>query len=114
MPAQQHSRLLTLAGLLVPFRRERTMETGIAVTRDVMRGLADITRAHGALPLVIVPTIGPEAEPERALRTRIFDGTQVPSLLIQIDPAWHIPWDHHPDARAAHVIAERIVERLRR
>jgi hypothetical protein len=114
MPAQQHNRLLTLAGLLVPFRRAQTIETGIAVTRDVMRALVDISRAHGAIPLVVVPTIGPETEPQRVLRTRIFEGSGVPYLLIELDPSWHIPWDHHPDARASHVIAERISDRLRR
>jgi len=112
-PAAQHGRLISLAGLLVPFRREATIATGIVVTREVLRALTRLVRAHGAKPLVVVPTFGPEAGPERALRQRIFSDPDVPFVLVEIDPAWHIPWDHHPDARAAHAIASAIISRLR-
>src|SRR5437899_1538605 len=35
-PAEQASRLASLAGLLVPFRRDETVEEGIRMTRDVL------------------------------------------------------------------------------
>ncbi len=111
--AVQHGRLITLAGLLVPFRRERTVEAGIAATRDVLRAIVNLARARGAAPLVVIPTMGAEAEPERLLRERIFDDPRIPTLLIELNPDWHIPWDHHPDARAAHAIAAAIAARLR-
>ncbi|HXD74081.1 MAG TPA: hypothetical protein VN628_10110, partial [Vicinamibacterales bacterium] len=111
-PAQQHGRLVGLAALLVPFRREETVERGIGVTRDVLGAIVNLSRAHGATPLLVVPTIGPEADTERALRRRLFDGGDIPYVLVELDPAWHIPWDHHPDARAAHVIADAIARRL--
>jgi hypothetical protein len=31
----------------------------------------------------------------------IFDGTGLSYVFVEIDPAWRIPWDRHPDARAA-------------
>ena len=43
----------------------------------------------------------------------IDDGLDVPSLLMQVDPAWRLPWDRHPDARAAHAIATAIASRLK-
>jgi hypothetical protein len=113
LPAVQHGRLKALAHLAVPFRRDSTVEKGIVVTRQVLRSIAGLTRSRGATPLVVVPQIGPEDAVERALRQRVLDGTNVPYVIVEIDPAWHVPWDRHPDARAAHVIAVAIAERLR-
>jgi len=112
-PAEQHGRLMTLAGLLVPFRRQSTVDDGIAATRDVLRAVADVSRARGAAPLVVVPRFGKEAAPERALREAVLDGSGIPYLIVEIDPSWHIAWDHHPDAQAARAIAEAIAGRLR-
>ena len=110
-PAETHARIAALAGLLVPFRRESAVEQGIAVTRDVLRAIVSLARGRGATPLIVVPQMGPEAEPERLLRQRIL-GDGVPYVLIEIDPAWRIPGDRHPDARAAHLIASAIAARL--
>jgi hypothetical protein len=33
--------------------------------------------------------------------------------LIDIDSSWRLPWDRHPNARAAHAIAAAIVTELR-
>jgi len=32
---------------------------------------------------------------------------------VPLDPDWRLPWDRHPNARAAHVIATAIAGRLR-
>jgi hypothetical protein len=34
-------------------------------------------------------------------------------VFIEIDPAWRIPWDRHPDARAARRIADAVAAALR-
>jgi hypothetical protein len=113
LPAVRHGRLMTLARLAVPFRRDVTVERGVVVTRQALRAIADLTRSRGAAPLVVVPQIGREDAAERGLRRRVLDDTDVPYLMVEIDPAWHVPWNRHPDARAAHAVAVAIAERLR-
>jgi hypothetical protein len=112
-PAIQHGRLITLAGLIVPFRRDATVENGVAVTREVLGAIVRLARSRGASPLIVVPQIGPEDAVERRLRERVLDESGAPYVLVEIDPSWHVPWDRHPDARAAHTIALAIAERLR-
>lgn len=114
LPPVRRWRVASLARLLVFYHGEAVIERGIAVTREVLRATAARARARGAAPLVVVPQLGPEAEAERALRHRVFDGLDVPWVLIEIDPAWHLPWNRHPNARAARAIAAGIVDRLRR
>ena len=112
VPRNQHDRLTSLAKLLVPYRREETVERGIAVTRDVLRATVELARARGATPLIVVPHFGPEEQAERTLRRRILDETGLPYLWIEIDAAWRLPWDRHPNPHAAHLIATRIAARL--
>ncbi len=112
LPAMQHARLVALAGLLVPFRRDSTVENGIAVTREALLAIVTMARSRGATPLIVVPQIGRESAPEQQLRRRVLDSPPLPYVTIEIDPAWHVPRDRHPDARAARVIAEAIADRL--
>jgi len=109
---EQASRLLSLAALLVPFRRDATVERGVRITGDVLRATARLARARGATPLVVVPQFGPEDPQQRAIRGRILTD-DLPSLLVPLDPDWRLPWDRHPNARAAHAIAAAIALRLR-
>ena len=111
--AREKGRIATLAGLFFPFRRDTTVERGIAVTREVLVAMASLSRERRAMPLVVVPHLGPESEPEHTLRRRVLDEAQVPYVFVPLDPTWHIAWDHHPDARAARVIATAIAMRLR-
>jgi hypothetical protein len=113
-PAQTHARLVSLAGMLVAFRRDRTVEDGVAVTRDTLGALASLARDRHAAPLIVVPQIGRESDPERRLRMRILDEAGLPYVMVELDPSWHVPWDRHPDARAAHLIASAIASRLAR
>ena len=62
---------------------------------------AALATAHGALPLILVPQFGEDDERDRALRERILDRSGVSYLFVEIEPTWRIPWDRHPDARAA-------------
>jgi hypothetical protein len=113
LPAAQPSRLASLVGLLVPFRRDRTVEDGIRMTHDVLRTTVALARARGANPLIVVPQIGAESPSEQTLRHRVLDGGDLPCAFVEIDAAWHLPWDRHPDARGAHAIAQAIADRLR-
>jgi hypothetical protein len=111
-PAEQHGRIVSLANLLVPYRTENTVERGVDVTREVLRATVTLARARGAMPLIVVPHFGIEEQAERTMRRRLLDETRLPYVWIPIDDAWRLPWDRHPNARAAHAIAAAIAARL--
>jgi hypothetical protein len=113
-PAKPQGRLAALATLLVPYRTDDTVERGVAVTREVLRAGVDLARARGAAPLIAVPHFGVEEDAERALRHRILDEAGLPYEWIEIDDAWRLPWDRHPNSSAAHTIATAIAARLKR
>jgi hypothetical protein len=113
LPAEQRSRLASLAKLLVPYRADKTVERGVTVTREVFRATSELAHAHGATLLLIVPQFGHEEQPEQTLRRRILDDTGLPYVLIEIDSAWRLPWDRHPNARAARAIAVAVAAELR-
>ena len=112
-PATPRSRLLSLAQVFVPYRSDTAIEAGLANTREVLRATAALASAHGALPLILVPQFGEDDERDRALRREIFDASGLGYLFVEIDPTWRIPWDRHPDARAARKIADAVATALR-
>jgi hypothetical protein len=113
LPAVPRGRLMSLATLIVPYRRETTVERGIAVTSDVLRATAALAAARGAASLIVVPQFNREDALERRLRRRILDDAGLPYLFVQFDDGWRIPGDLHPDAPTARRIAVAIAERLR-
>jgi len=48
------------------------------------------------------------------LRRRILDNASIPYVLVEIDSEWRLPWDRHPNARAAHAIAVAVAAELRK
>jgi hypothetical protein len=98
---------------LVPYRADTTVERGVTVTREVLRATSELARAHGATPLLVALQFGHEAQPEQMLRRRILDNASIPYVLVEIDSSWRLPWDRHPNARAARVIATAIQNELR-
>jgi hypothetical protein len=112
-PAEPHWRLNSLARLLVPYHSVRVVDEGIAMTRSALRATVELARRRGAAPLIVVPQLGREDATERSLRHRIFDGTGLPYAFVELDAAWHLPWDRHPDARGARAVAAAIAGRLR-
>jgi hypothetical protein len=113
LPAVPHARLMSLAKLIVPFRRESTIERGIVVTSDVLRATAALATARGATPLILVPQFNREDDVERTFRRRILDDPGLPYLFVEFEDGWRIPGDLHPNALAARRIAMAIAERLR-
>jgi hypothetical protein len=113
LPAEQRSRLAFLTKLIVPYRADATVERGVVVTREVFRATSELARAHGATPLLVVLQFGNEEVPEQALRRRILDDAHLPYVLVEIDSEWRLPWDRHPNARAAHAIAVAVASELR-
>ena len=113
LPAASRWRLVEILRLLVRYRKPETIDRGIALTREVLHATCDLARARGATPLIVVPQFMPEEPGEREVRERVFDGTDLPVVRVELDPSWRIPGDGHPDARAAHAIAVAITTRLR-
>jgi hypothetical protein len=111
-PAEHAPRLASLAALLVPYRRDETVEQGVRMTRDVLRAIVQLARARGAASLVVVPQFGREEDAQRALRERILTD-DIPQLFVRLDPDWRLQWDRHPNPRAAEAIATAIAARLR-
>jgi hypothetical protein len=112
LPGVRHGRLRSLVQLVAPYRRDETVDRGIAVTREVLRATANLAAARGARSVILVPRFGPEDRVEEALRHKILDGLEVPNVLIEIDPSWRVPGDVHPNAHAAHVLAEGVATQL--
>ena len=83
------------------------------MTRETLRATMDLARARGAIPLIVVPQFGPEDELERTLRRRILDETRLPYTFVEINAAWRLPWNQHPDARASRSIADAVISWLR-
>lgn len=113
LPAQQRSRLALLTKLVVPYRTDSTVERGVTVTQEVLHATSELAQAHGATPLVVVLQFGQEAAPEHVLRRRILDKANIPYVFVDVDSSWRLPWDRHPNARAARAIATAIVNELR-
>jgi len=111
-PPEHESRLMSLAGLLVPYRGDTTLERGVRVTREVFLAIVELARRRGATPLVIIPEFGSEDAVRHGLRERIL-ANDIPMVLVHLDPDWRLPWDRHPNAHAARVIATAVAARLR-
>jgi len=112
-PPVPATRLMSLAALLVPFRRDRTVDDGVRMTREVLRATAELARGRGATPLIVVPQFGVEDESQKVLRERVLE-SDLPVLVVRLDPDWRLPWGVHPNARGADVIAQAIAARLSR
>ena len=113
LPAEHRSRLSSLAKLIVPYRADTTVNRGVTVTREVLRATNELARVHGATPLLVVLQFGHEDQAESTLRRRILDEASIPYVFVEIDSSWRLPWDRHPNARAARAVATTITSELR-
>ena len=112
-PAVPPARLMSLVSLIVPYRRDTTIDRGITVTREVLRATAALALARGATPLIVVAQFNGEDDVERTLRRRILDDAGLSYLFVQFDDGWRIAGDLHPNAATARRIALAIADRLR-
>jgi hypothetical protein len=113
MPAVEHGRLASLAKLIVPFRRDRTVERGVRATREVLRATMTLSTSRGATPLVVVPQFNHEGDAERAMRRRVLDDASLPYVFVEFDADWRLPGDLHPNAITTRKIAAAIASQLR-
>jgi hypothetical protein len=111
-PAVKHWRLAALLRFFAPYHSSAEIDRHIAQTRSELAADVRLARARGAAALIVVPHYGPEDPRERRLRSLILDQPCLPYVWVQLDPAWRIPRDPHPDAKGAQVIAAAITARL--
>ena len=97
--------------MFVPYRSSEIVERLARHARSASRN-GRAAAARGATPVVLVPQFGHDDARDQALRRELLDVAGVPYVFVEIDPAWRIPWDRHPDARAARAIAAAVASRL--
>lgn len=113
MPAVNRWRLDRLFRLIVPYRSLSAIDTGVLLTREILRATIALVRSRGARPLILLPRFTSESPAEEALRQRVLEDLNAVSVRVDLDPSWTIPHDGHPDARAAHAMATALAARLR-
>jgi hypothetical protein len=88
------------------------------LTRAILRATAKGARARGAFPLFVNTNwLGPcfhDETGESSLAHRHFEGLDLPYVSVDLDPAWEVPQDLHPDVRGSRALATAIVEALRK
>jgi hypothetical protein len=98
----------------IPFLTEAQLQRSLRLTRAILHATAGAARARGALPLFVVPSIGPprppEAHPEAFIVDALLD--DLPHVVVDIDPSDLIPRDGHPDRAGARRIADAIAAAL--
>ncbi|WP_293903321.1 hypothetical protein [Phenylobacterium sp.] len=104
-PPRRQPRLLEIFGRVAPYRSDRDIDAGVAATQQALGGIVALARARGAVPLILVPQIGPETNEERAIRHRVLDAARLPYVTAPMPAAWLLPNNRHPDARGARVLA---------
>ncbi len=105
-------RIVHILHRFAPYVTEAEVAEGLATTREQLIAIVDTSRAAGAIPLVLVPQLGPETPEERELRRATLDAARIPYLQVPVDPTWRVPGDAHPDARAARRLAEAVATYL--
>jgi hypothetical protein len=107
------SQLASIAKLVVPYRSDETIDRGVIVTRGVLHAIARLANSRGATSLILVPQFGAEGPVERTLRRRVLDDGGFSYVWVEIDAAWRLPWDRHPNPQAAQALAAAVTARLR-
>ena len=105
-PPSDDPRLVQIVRRLVPYRSDQDLADGMAVTRRALAAMVATARARGAVPVILVPDLQPETAEEEVILGKALAG--LPYLRVAIDPAWHVPRNRHPDARADAALAAAV------
>ena len=105
-PPSDDLRLFQIVQRLVPYRSDRDLAEATAMTRRALAEMVAAARARGAVPLILVPDLGPGTPEEQAIGVQVLAG--LPHIRVPIDPAWHVPRNRHPDARADAKLADAV------
>lgn len=103
---------------VIPYHSDRQNQAMLDLVGTIFAETARQAREKGAAPLFLIPSLGPErplrAHPEAWIIRELFEARKLPYVLVDLDPQWTFPHDHHPDPRAARKMAEAIVQALPR
>jgi hypothetical protein len=98
----------------IPYLSEAELQRSLKLTRAILHATADAARARGALPLFVLPSIGPprppDGHPEAFIARALLD--DLPHVIVDVEPAHLIPRDGHPDRAGAREIADAIAAAL--
>ncbi len=101
----------------LPYMSEADMRDSMRLTAAILRKTARTTRAHGAEPLFVVFSIGPERalddHPEAFIVRELFVEQRLPYALVDLHPAELIAGDGHPGPEAHRRIANLLEAALR-
>lgn len=111
-PAERQSSLFRLLHHFVPYHSREAMEQVIRLVRQELTASVALAHSRHAAALIVVPHFGPIDPREARLRRQILDQGHLPYVWIELDPAWRLPHDPHPDAHGACVMAKAIAARL--
>ena len=109
-PPSDDPRLVQIARRLVPYRTDEEVDDAVRMTRAALADIVAEAKARGAVPLILVPQLDQETPEEAAIRRRVLTG--LPIVHVHVDPAWRIPNNRHPDARAAARLADAVAAYL--
>lgn len=112
-PARSEWRLQHLARVVFPFHSRSTIENVLVKTRTVLEATAAAARARNVPILLLIPTFMPEEPNEGLFRDMILRGTNIPHVVVPLDPDWRLWPDFHPDARADRAMALAVASRLK-
>jgi hypothetical protein len=105
-------RLFEVLDRVGPHTRE-----ALDVTRAIVAATARDARGRGAFPLFVATNFREpclhDASGESSLAHQLFEGLDVPYVSVDLDPAWGVPGDGHPDVRGSRALADAIVAKLR-
>ncbi|HJZ88996.1 MAG TPA: hypothetical protein VKN99_27685 [Polyangia bacterium] len=87
-------------------------DSALPLTRALLRATAARVRGAGARPLFVMMRWRPSAEFEDWLVGVLFEPDRLPLVRVDIDPAFRLPADGHPDARAMRPLTDAIVGAL--
>lgn len=111
------SRLRDLLVNEVPLLGEAKLRRALGVTAAELHEAAAVARAHGAEPIFLVPSVGPQRSfadhPEAQLLRPLFVDQALPFVLADVEPAELLPVDGHPNAAASLRIARLLENALR-
>ncbi len=111
-PSTRGLRILELLDRVLPHGRE-----ALDVARAIVTATAKDARDRGAFPLFVAtnfrePCLHDESG-ESSLAHRLFEGLDVTHVSVDLDPAWEVQGDGHPDVRGSRALASAIAAVLR-
>jgi hypothetical protein len=110
------SRLRDIIHNRLPYVSDANLKRSLAFLRSAVAAAARLARAHGGIPVFIVPSLGPERplddHDEAWLIHEVFPDHSLPFVVVDLQPELLLPHDGHPNAQGAKKIADAVEAKL--